>query len=68
MRRADASPVTLKYLRVISNSGFITDVGTIYGIECYKPKGSLTGYIKDPIWRGLVGATVFMRSDRAVCN
>jgi hypothetical protein len=57
------SPVTLKYLRVYINSDIFTDVGTIYAIECYKSKGSVTGYVKDQSGAGLVGATVYMRSE-----
>ncbi|MBI2841938.1 MAG: carboxypeptidase regulatory-like domain-containing protein, partial [Armatimonadetes bacterium] len=53
------SPVTLKHLRVLVNSASYA-TGTIWSVECYKPKGNVIGVVKDSSGAPVSGADVYV--------
>ncbi|MBI2842510.1 MAG: carboxypeptidase regulatory-like domain-containing protein, partial [Armatimonadetes bacterium] len=50
------SPITTQYLRVLNQTAA---AGAIWSLECYRPKGSISGYVKDPSGAGIPGSTVY---------
>ncbi|MBI2844024.1 MAG: carboxypeptidase regulatory-like domain-containing protein, partial [Armatimonadetes bacterium] len=54
------SPVTLKHLRLVINTADPIAAGAIWSVECYKPKGTVSGYVKTPAELPIAGAAVYV--------